>query len=230
MTVRIGPPGWQNEWQGQQDSDEVGAYFGTLAGMGAPYYPPPGYAQLAQQLRSPYGMPMAPPNGRFYGPPPMPPQYPQQYPQYPQYQGPGIPSGRIIPTIPGAPQIGVKLQPLGFGAITFTATSGTALPASTRPQKPFKGRRLIVALARTGATATGLVSIASLTIGVNNQFVSTGAVGADAFGPGAFDANVELSACSTALDITINYTISAAPTATDTVAISSTLFGETVGS
>lgn len=224
MTINIGPGQWQQDWAGAASQDEVGAYFGTLAGMGAPYYgayapPTPSYGQLNAMLRNPYGM-LPPPRPMPYMPPPSP----------PIYQGPGIPSGRIIPTIPGAPQIGVKLQPLGFGTVTFTATSGTALPASTRPQKPFKGRRLIVALARTGTTATGLVSIASLTIGVNNQFVSTGAVGADAFGPGAFDANVELSACSTALDITVNYTITAAPTMTDTVAISTTLFGETVGS
>jgi len=210
MTIRIGPPYWQTQWEGDAQQ-EVGAYFDSLAGVGnvvgAPYMPP-------------------------YRPMPvmMPPRPMWAPPQAPPFMGPGIPSQRIIPTVPGAPAIGVKLQPLGFGSVTFTATSGTALPATTRPQKPFKGRRLVCALARTGTTATGLVSIASLTIGVNNQFVSTGAVGADAFGPGAFDCNVELSACSTALDITVNYTISAAPTMTDTVAISTTLFGETVGS
>jgi len=214
MTLQIGPAMPQWGMYSGDPNDEVGAYFGTLAGagVGAPYGWPPPRPMMAPPFRPPqYG-------GYGYAPP------------APSYPGPGIPSGRIVPTIPGAPAIGVKLQPLGFGTTTFTATSGTALPATTRPQKPFKGRRLVVALARTGASATGLVSIASLTIGVNNQFVSTGAVGADAFGPGAFDCNVELSACSTALDITVNYTITAAPTMTDTVAISTTLFGETVGS
>lgn len=142
----------------------------------------------------------------------------------------GIPSGRIIPSIPGAPAIGVKLQPLGFSAVAFTAASGTALTASTRPQKPFKGRRLVVELARTGATATGLVTITAILIGVNNQLVSTGSVSAGAFAAGAFDCNVELSACSSALDISVNYAISAAPTMTDRVDVGTTLFGETVGS
>jgi hypothetical protein len=135
-----------------------------------------------------------------------------------------------MPTIPGAPMIGAKLQPLGFTVVTFTATSGTALSATTRPQKPFKGRRLVVDLARTGATATGLVTISSITVGVVNQLVSTGPVGAGAFAATAFDCNVSLSACSSALDIAVNYSISTAPTTTDTVAISTTLFGETVGS
>lgn len=182
---------------------EVGAFFNSLADVvGAP---------LPMQFFQPQG-------GRA--------------PMYPQYPGgyPGIPSQRIIPTIPGAPAIGVKLQPLGFSTVTFTASSGTALAATTRPQKPFKGRRLVCDIARTGTTSTGLVSITAITIGVNNQLVSTGAVGAGAFAATAFDTNVELSACSTALDISVNYSISAAPTTTDTVAIATTLFGETVGS
>lgn len=148
------------------------------------------------------------------------------------YPGPygGVPSGRIMPSIPGAPAIGIKLQPLGFSTVAFTATSGTALSATTRPQKPFKGRRLVCDIARTGTTATGLVVITSITVGVQNQLVSTGSVGAGAFSPTAFDCNVELSACSSALDIAVNYSISAAPTTTDRVDIATTLFGETVGS
>lgn len=148
------------------------------------------------------------------------------------YPGPygGVPSGRIMPSIPGAPAIGIKLQPLGFSTVAFTATSGTALSATTRPQKPFKGRRLVVDLVRTGATATGLVTITSITVGVQNQLVSTGAVGVGAFAATAFDCNVELSACSSALDIAVNYAISAAPTMTDRVDIATTVFGETVGS
>lgn len=192
--------------QGMYDDgadQEVGSYFNSLAGVvGAPW---PG--SMVQRFA---------------------PQYPQPYRPNP-YQG-GIPSQRIIPSIPGAPAIGVKLQPLGFNVVTFSATSGTALVASTRPQKPFKGRRLVVDLARAGTTSTGLVTITALNIGVNNQLVSSGAIGAGAFAAGAFDCNVELSACSTALDISVNYSISAAPTTTDTVSVSTTLFGETVGS
>jgi hypothetical protein len=187
----------------QQYADgEVGAFFDSLAGV---------YGQVGAPIYRP-----------------MPQQYRPPMPQRPY--GPGIPSQRIIPSVPGAPAIGVKLQPLGFTTVAFTATSGTALPATTRPQKPFKGKRLVVDIARTGATATGLVTVTSLTIGVNNQFVSTNAVGAGSFAAGSFDTNVELSACSSALDIVVNYAISAAPAMTDRVDIATTLFGETVGS
>lgn len=200
-------PGY-SPWYTQQDdgSGEVGSFFNALSGVvGAPpYYSP-----------------------QMYRPSYPPPQY---RPPYPTGMYQGIPSQRIIPTIPGAPAIGVKLQPLGFPVTTFTSASGTALTASTRPQKPFKGRRLVCDIARAGATSTGLVTITAIAVGVNNQLVSQGPVGAGAFAAGAFDCNVEMSACSSALDITINYAISTAPTTTDTVAISTTLFGETVGS
>lgn len=210
MALTIGNGYWSN---GQE---EVGAYFNDIADVvGALPVHWGGYGGGR-------GLPMAPP--RMFAPPQMPYQGFRPQGNY------GIPAGRIMPSIPGAPAIGVKLQPLGFNAITFTATSGLTLPATTRPQKPFKGKRLVADIARTGTTATGLVTITSLTIGVNNQFVSTGPVGAGAFAAGAFDTNVELSACSTALDITVNYAINVAPTMTDTVAIATTLFGETVGS
>lgn len=141
----------------------------------------------------------------------------------------GLPAGRLIPRVPGAPAIGLRLQPMGFPVTTFTATSGTALSAVQRPQRPFKPKRLVVDIARNGTTATGLVSVAGLFIGTNNQFVSLGAIGAGAFAPGAYDTNMELCASTTALDITVQYALSNAPTMTDTVVVGTTLIGEAVG-
>lgn len=205
MSINIGPPYWQYGYDnGAGASQQVGSFFDSMADViGAPM-------QLA-------------PAQQYYRPMP-------QQAMFQRPIGPGIPSQRIIPTIPGAPAIGVKLQPLGFTVVSFTATSGLSLTATTRPQKPFKGRRLVVDIARTGTTATGLVTINSLNVGVNNQWVSSNPVGAGSFAATAFDVNVELSACSSALDITVNYSITAAPTMTDRVDIATTLFGETVGS
>lgn len=136
---------------------------------------------------------------------------------------------RLIPMVPGAPAVGIRLQPLGFPVRTFGAATGTALTATTRPQRPFKGKRLIVDIARTGASATGLVTITQLSVGSVNQWVSSDPVGAGSFAPGAFDANVELAACTAALDISVFYSVSTAPAMTDVIDIGTTLFGETVG-
>lgn len=150
-------------------------------------------------------------------------------PAMPGYGATVMPTRRLIPTVPGAPKIGLRLQPLGFPIVTFTASSGVSLSTQSRPQRPFKGKRLVVDLARVGTSATGLVSVTSLSIGTNNQFVSTGAVPASMFAGNSFDTNVELAACSTALDITVAFQISAAPAMTDTVAVQAGLIGESIG-
>lgn len=141
----------------------------------------------------------------------------------------GYPARRLIPQIPGAPSVGIRLQPLGFPVLAFTATSGTALTTTTRPQRPFKAKRLVVDVARTGASATGLVTCTGLFIGTNNQFVSTAPIGVSAFGATAFDTNMELAACTTALDVTASFAISAAPAMADRVDLAVTMFGEAVG-
>lgn len=140
-----------------------------------------------------------------------------------------LPARRLIPRVPGVPGPGLRLQPLGFPTVTFTAVSGTVLRTTSRPQRPFKGKRLVVDIARTGATATGLITVNFITIGTDNQFVSSGPVGAAAFAPGAFDVNIELAAASTAIDITLEYATSLAPVAPDQIDVGTTLFGEAIG-
>lgn len=202
-------------------SPELGAYFNTLADvMAAPIMPYSPFGAYGQ----PYGRPP------FIPPPPPPPPYQPPYHYQPNpYQG-GIPSQRIIPTIPGAPAVGARLQPLGFNAIVFTSASGTALPAVTRPQKPFKGRRLVVSLARIGATATSLVQVTSVTVGTQNQLVSQGPVDAGAFAGQNVDCNVDLSPCTSALDLSVNYSVITAPGVGDSIQVGTTMFGESVGS
>jgi hypothetical protein len=143
--------------------------------------------------------------------------------------GKAMAARRLIPMVPGAPAVGLRLQPLGFPVIAFTAASGTALPSTSRPQRPFKGKRLVVDIARTGVSATGLVTVTEISIGTNNQEVSRNPVGANSFSPLAYDTNMELAACTTALDITIGYAVSAAPANADRIDIATTLFGEAVG-
>jgi hypothetical protein len=141
----------------------------------------------------------------------------------------GYPARRLIPQIPGAPMVGIRLQPLGFPVTSFILNSGQALSTTTRPQRPFKPKRLIVDIARTGTTSTGLITVTALNIGTNNQLVSSGPVGAGAFAATSFDANIELSACTTALDITVAYANTVVVTTTDRVDVSTTMFGESVG-
>lgn len=139
------------------------------------------------------------------------------------------PARLLIPAVPGVPAPGARLQPLGLGSTAFTAASGTVLALTARPQRPFKGQRLVVDITRTGATATGLVTITRLDIGTMNQLVSSGSLSASAFAATAFDVNLQLDPATPGIDIVVQFAISVAPGGADRVDISGTIFGTTVG-
>lgn len=140
-----------------------------------------------------------------------------------------VPGRRLIPRVPGVPMPGARLQPLGFGASAFLAASGLILTLQAQPQRPFKGQRLVVDITRTGATATGLVTVTRLDIGTTNQLVSSGALAAAAFAATAFDVNLQLDPATPGIIITVQFAISVAPGAADRVDFSATMFGTAIG-
>jgi hypothetical protein len=135
----------------------------------------------------------------------------------------------LMPAIPGVPMPGARLQPLGLGATAFTVASGAVLSLVARPQRPFKGQRLVVDITRTGASATGLVTITRLDIGTANQLVSSGALSAAAFAATAFDVNLQLDPATPGIDITVQFAVSVSPAGADRIDLSGTIFGTTVG-
>jgi hypothetical protein len=141
----------------------------------------------------------------------------------------GVPARMLIPRVPGAPSPGIRLQPLGLGATAFTAASGTTLALTAQPQRPFKGQRLVVDITRTGASATGLVTITRLDVGTSNQLVASGPLAAAAFAANAFDVNLQLDPATPGITITVQVAISAAPAGADRVDIAGVLFGTAIG-
>lgn len=147
-------------------------------------------------------------------------------------RGRSINPRRLVPRVPGAPGIIVGLQPLPLGTVVFTPTSGTLLQLVARPQRPFKGQRLVIARGNLGAGAPGLiVNVLRLEIGTNNQFVFGGAgVPIDAFQAGAFDTNMMLQPATPGVDITLQLQISAAPGAGESVTVSGAMWGTVIAS
>lgn len=138
------------------------------------------------------------------------------------------PARRLIPPVPGVPARGLGEQPLGFGTTAFTATSGTLLTMTASPQRPFRGRRLVLDITRTGATSTGLVTLTRFDIGVDNQLPGSAAIGAAAFAATAFGVDLDLDPATPGVNITLQFAISAAPAMTDRVDIAATLIGQAV--
>lgn len=135
----------------------------------------------------------------------------------------------VVPKVPGVPAPGARNFPLGFGTHQFAAGGATAAVLTARPQRPFKGSRLVVSIARAGASATGLVTITQLAVGQNNQLVSAQALPAEGFLPDAFQTVLSLDPATPGIDIVLGIAISAAPTTTDTVDVSAMLIGDTIG-
>lgn len=135
----------------------------------------------------------------------------------------------LIPGTPGVPMPGVRLQPLGLGATAFTAASGTILNLTAQPQRPFKGQRLVIDITRTGATATGLVTVSRLDIGTANQMVASTSLAASAFAATAFDVNLQLDPATPGITITLQLAISVAPGGADRVDCAAVIMGTAVG-
>lgn len=128
----------------------------------------------------------------------------------------------------GLPGRGLHLQPLGLGSVAFTAASGLILNLQGTPQRMFRGQRLVLDITRTGATATGLVSVARMDVGVDNQMVSTQGIPAAMYGPTAIDTNVRFDDCGPGITVTVQLTISVAPGAADRVDVGGSIQGTTL--
>lgn len=157
------------------------------------------------------------------GSPTRPPAPPMPYAAQPQ------PIAQLVAPIPGASARGGKVQPLGFNNGTFTATSGTTLTVRARPQRPLRGGRLVGSFARSGATATGLLTLVSLFVGTDGQLLSGDPISFDALAPNAFGVGVNLTPAAVGQEIVAVVNVSAAPTMTDTISFNLTMFGLTIG-
>lgn len=129
--------------------------------------------------------------------------------------------------IPGVPTPGRRVRTMGLTSATFNASSGLRLQLQRQCQKPFSPTRLFLEVARTGTSATGLVTVDSIKIGSDEQLIS-GGVPASMFFGAVFDVDIEFDEAAAGLLITIDLIISAAPTTTDTVVVAGGIHGVTM--
>ncbi len=128
--------------------------------------------------------------------------------------------------IPPRPKADEAMFPLGLGIATFTATSGTQLTLTARPQRAFRGERLVLTSVRDGASTDGLlVTIADIKIGDVSQKVGGGVLPANVFSNDAFGVRLMLDAAVPGVDITLILNISGAPTGADFLIISGAIIG-----
>jgi hypothetical protein len=129
---------------------------------------------------------------------------------------------------PGVNRPGERRQWLPLGRVSFTSTSGTTLLLRVNAQRPFRATRLLCAVGRTGASATGLVTVSDLRIGNDPQPALAGEMPVEAFAAESFATEVDLNSSTPGVEYLVNFLISAAPTTTDRVDVSAGMFGFTL--
>ena len=72
-----------------------------------------------------------------------------------------------------------------------------------RPQKPFRGERLLISVVPTAGAIGQLVRVTNISVGVDPQFVAVNPVPAAAFAPGAFDTRLCVTAAIPGIDVSI---------------------------
>ena len=116
-----------------------------------------------------------------------------------------------------------RLQPFGIGVVIFNATSATSLNAQNTVQKLYHPKRLIIDIARTGTTATGLLTVTRIDIGADNQMATSGGAGpvpVALYANVGVDLNQNYAVLTPGITMTVQLTISILPSSTDQVACS----------
>lgn len=123
----------------------------------------------------------------------------------------------------------VPLTMLGSPSSTFgSGAAGGAITWSGQLQKPFQSRRLLFTTARTGPTATGLIT-GQIFVGVDLNQAAIQPVDLEALGaPTAFDTGLSLMQAPPGVIVQIISTISTTPTSPDNVVCSASFLGHII--
>lgn len=104
--------------------------------------------------------------------------------------------------IPGASGADQLMSPLGLGAGTLSNVLNSVI-LTAKPQRPFRGERLLISLARSSGASVVPVRVSEFKIGENSQLVGAGLLPAEAFDPAAFGVRLAMSASAPGIDIVL---------------------------
>jgi hypothetical protein len=131
----------------------------------------------------------------------------------------------LVPRTPGVPAPGGREQPLGFEPIQFTDASALILEMVCEPDRPFKGRRLIIDAVRSAAGIGGLLTVRRFDIGGKNQLASREPVTITAFQPDATLSILLLDPITPGVPGVLEIEASVQPTTSATVDVGAALYG-----
>lgn len=125
--------------------------------------------------------------------------------------------------VPGGPVDAQLMSPLGIGAGTLSSVA-LVLLLTAKPQRPFRGERLVVDIRRSAGAVNVNVRITDFKIGENSQLVGSNALPADTFSPLAEGVRLALTPATPGVDIVLRFETTAVPVG-ETVDVSAAIIG-----
>lgn len=141
-------------------------------------------------------------------------------PPAPQLNPLSVQAGQSMP--------GTLLSYMGLGSHVFLPAAATTVAFDVEPQSAFRGRRLVIAQAKTTGAAGILVTVTTaLTVsGMPQTPNPSQPAPAEMFSPDATYSMLDLQIATSGTSITLGLSISAAPATGESVAVSAGLYGE----
>lgn len=134
---------------------------------------------------------------------------------------------------------GVQSPREGMEPLVMTPSNATGVFSATvtnitytaRPQRPFRGERLLTQVIRSGTTAAAAAPVATngIFVGTALQQLTIGALPLEFFTPTAFGVRLDLMPAEPGIDITMQTNLTAALTTTDTLTLLVMILGRSIG-
>lgn len=114
------------------------------------------------------------------------------------------------------------------GVPTFLPAGVTQKSFLCRPQKPFRGERLIITLLRSAGAATVPVNVTQLLVGSDNQIVGFGQIPAETFSGNFFGVRLAMTASQPGVELRVVFNLGAAVPAGESISVQVTQIGRAV--
>lgn len=141
-------------------------------------------------------------------------------PQWRQQIAPGVSMPRqTMEPLPLTPQA-------GNGVFTAALTS---IQYQARPQRPFRGERIVAVIGRIGASAAGVVPVLNgLIVGTQVQQVELGAIPLDVFAPTSFGVRLSIAQAEPGVLISGEVALVGALAGADTITVRLVILGRSI--
>jgi hypothetical protein len=136
-------------------------------------------------------------------------------------------AGFVRPDMAGVPSRDGAMLPMAFPPFAFALATGTnIITQSANPQTPFRGQRLVSQVIRNGTSAALTAPVVQQFLVGQKPIIVTGSgVPIETFSQNAFDTNLMLPPTVPGVNYTMNMSLTAALTTTDTILTLVTIIG-----